>query len=115
MSRREIFAVCELAAHLANHGEWVRCSPGMSRREMRPASECAQDAMTLQRLGRSARNLVKRGDGGERARAWVQRIIDGGNAVCKPYWLSVCFDYEAPPHLFIIGLPSNGDGDGFAI
>lgn len=46
MSKREIIAVTTLAAHLA-----FKAEPGWGY-----ASRCAADAMTLQRLGRRARN-----------------------------------------------------------
>lgn len=55
MSKQQIVAVCELAAHLMVSG----LPPGI----MAPhssASRCAADAMRLQRLGRSARNAYKR-------------------------------------------------------
>lgn len=51
MSRREIVAVCELAAHLA---QWPYLHRDIAAYQQ--PSQCAQDAMTLQRLGRRARN-----------------------------------------------------------
>lgn len=118
MSKRDIETVCCLAAHLAVKSQMlqgeglVTFGPALYR-----APRCAADAMALQRLGRSARNLVKRGTGGQRAMDWVQRIVNDGNTVLKPYGLGCCFDFDEAPHFFVVGLPGNGNdpSDGFGV
>lgn len=118
MSKRDIQGVATLAAHLAQRQQQVETGIGCYEEYIRKPAECAADAMKLQRIGRSARNLVRKADGTERTRRWAQKIVDDGNTVCKPYGLGVVFDYEQAPHFFVVGLPGNtarGDGDGFGI
>jgi|SRR5579872_4688260 len=122
MSKRDIETVCTLAAHLALRDLDNAFTAGIATGEHMNASKAAQDAMTLQRLGRSTRNAVKRyaGRGNEKlARAeWAFSNIKGrAEHVLSPYGLKATFrdDPVLGAGLVIIGLPSNGDGEGFAI
>lgn len=117
MSKQQIADVCTLAAHLAQRQEHIVTGIMEYDDYIRKPAQCAADAMALQRLGRSARNLVKRGCGDQKARDWVQRIVDGGNTILKPYGLGCCFDFDEAPHFFVVGLPGNGadPSDGYGI
>lgn len=112
MSKRDIQVVCELAAHLALK------APG----RYPLVGAYASDAMALQRLGRSARNMYARlakdfrGVTIHNALAQTERIEAEGNTLLKPYGLSCHVEQE---RVFVIdGLPGNtggGDQDGFGI
>ena len=111
MSKREIIAVCELAAHLAR-GPKDYCISGPLYEEISPA-RCADDAMKLQRLGRRTRRMFEKPSASD-AELERQRILVAGNDILKPYGL-VC-DIEDLPFdergFFIMGLPPNGLAEG---
>lgn len=116
MSKRDIETVCTLAAHLAQVNK-----PGSERNGLFcawDAPRCAADAMRLQQLGRSARNLLKSDADDQREMIWLQRISDQSREILLPYGLGAVVDYDTEPHYFIIGLPGNtggGDQEGFGI
>ena len=56
MSKRDIIAVCELAAHLAQNQRTYDTGIGEFTEYVSKPEKCAADAMRLQRLGRRARN-----------------------------------------------------------
>ena len=106
MSKRDIIAVCELAAHLALHSTYAALGDVATR-----GPRAAADAMRLQRLGRRTRNLFKKLDAvwAYRLELGVQekgRIEEAGNAVLQPYGLS-CHVVGEYPGFYIRGLPAN--------
>lgn len=109
MSKRDIFTVCELAAHLALK------APG----RYPLVGAYASDAMALQRLGRNMRAKNKALGNINTAREWaeyLEKMQLKVDAVLKPYGLHA--DYTLGDRLRILGLPGNtmgGDQDGFGI
>lgn len=111
MSKRDIETVCTLAAHLAlKDAETVSPHTDLSSPRAN-AGIYAQDAMTLQRLARNIRNKAKHIESVPWG-TYLRVMCDKGEAVLKPYGLVGEFSKDG---ITIIGLPSNGDGDGFAI
>jgi len=114
MSRREIVAVCELAAHLALRD--AKLAPLGPATIHNKAGQFAQDAMTLQRLGRRARRHIEKCDARQGiywgASVEHERIERQGDQLLAPYGLTAKLGNTG---LCIIGLPSNGDGEGFGV
>jgi hypothetical protein len=111
MSRRDIETVCTLAAHLALHSTYAKLGDVATL-----GPRAAQDAMTLQRLSARARRCAGRlACGVYTQQQWedeMQRLDRAVDEVLRPYGL----DGRARDHgLRIVGLPSNGDGEGYAI
>lgn len=128
MSKRDIQTVCTLAAHLAIEAKVLSLKDPSRFRE---ASQCAADAMALQRLGRSAMNALDRLSASEAGRAlhaytqedleWAwQIVINKATEILSPYRLKAeCRDEPFKPEcLYILGLPGNtlgGEEDGYGI
>lgn len=115
MSRAEILDVCTLAAHLAT----ITAQRDYPTLRGAACVDEAADAMKLQRLGRSARNVGKKWRNGlytnDQHETAMQRLDRKVDEILTPYGL----DGRARDHgLRIVGLPGNtlgGDGEGFGI
>lgn len=120
MSKRDIETVCTLAAHLAYVTAIHLDDPTWEVKITRPASECAADAMALQRLGRSAMRALDRYSdseagaspgaytGRELQERWRQ-IEEDADEVLRPYGLTAhCHDHPFIAECLCIGgLPDN--------
>lgn len=130
MSKRDIIAVTTLAAHLARKGERTPEMYG------EPSARFSADAMALQRLGRSARNMYARNAawrasplpdyhqwGPAKAREQDKRIREQAAVILRPYGLTCDLSdgstaTDSGPCLHILGLPGNtlgGDEAGYGI
>lgn len=128
MSKRDITAVCTLAAHLAQCLEFSDAPEHAGETiggDYRDAARVAADAMKLQRLGKSAMKALDKAHTLKKPRYtqeqldnhW-QQIGEKAREVLTPYGLKAeCRDEPFTPEcLYIIGLPANQtDGEGFAI
>lgn len=136
MSKRDILTVCMLAAHLAQRQHTVETGIGCFEEYIRQPQQCAADAMALQRLGRSARNMYARNAawrasplpdyhqwGPAKAREQDKRIREQAAVILRPYGLTCDLSdgstaTDSGPCLHILGLPGNtlgGDEAGYGI
>lgn len=135
MSKRDIQTVCTLAAHLAQRQEHIVTGIMEYEDYIKKPAECAADAMTLQRLGRRARNNeVKRcnvpgyywEDAGDsrpskdcKYQAEFTRIALRVRELLKPYGLRASLGGDPRGCcLHVLGLPGNtwgGKEEGFGI
>src|SRR5690348_12061723 len=104
MSGRDIETVCTLAAHLAYVTVLQLDDITVEVKVTRSAAECAQDAMTLQRLAQNIRTRAKRMYF-IRWGTYLQNMADKAKRILKPYGL---VGVLSPTGIVIEGLPSNG-------